>query len=248
MNPAVALPGILLSVVLASIAVGIRAADHPAPDEIQIRGRATLEGKAPPEKILPLPADCARAHAKPPTTRFYSVSADGGLADVIVRVTKGLSDRKMQVPAQPHVIRQFGCIFEPYLSVVQTGQTVLVQNAGAELHNVHLTATRNPERNYAQMPGGQRSIQLAKPEESIRLKCDVHPWEFAYITALDHPFFAVTDANGDFSLPPLPPGEYEGEAKHRKAGTLRHTIHIKPGEPAILDFQFKLIQEQAALQ
>ena len=45
-----------------------------------------------------------------------------------------------------------------------------------------------------------------KPELFIKVKCDVHPWMFAYICVVDHPWFAVTDQKGNFTLPPgLPP-------------------------------------------
>ena len=246
MNPGKLLRPIVASAALTLLGGGVQAAEQNL--GARIGGRAILEGKAPPEKVLPLKGDCAKAHAKPPTTRFYAVSADGGLADVVVRVAEGLPDRRWRVPAQAQVIRQAGCIFEPYVSAVQAGQTVVIHNAGAEMHNVHLTSLRNPERNYAQMPGGKLSISLAMAEESVRLKCDVHPWEFAYLTVVEHPFFAVTDQNGEFSLPPLPPGEYLLEAKHRKAGTVRQKVEVKSREASSVEFRFKVVEDRAELR
>jgi hypothetical protein len=77
----------------------------------------------------------------------------------------------------------------------------------------------------AAMPGGGRS-----PRPFIQFKCDVHPWEYAYVAVLDHSFFAVTGTDGTFELPPLPAGRYTLEAVHLKAGTSTQRVTIGRGE------------------
>ena len=51
--------------------------------------------------------------------------------------------------------------------------------------------------------------RFTHPEVMIPVKCDVHAWMRSYIGVLDHPFFAVTDANGSFAIEGLPPGVTE---------------------------------------
>ena len=53
----------------------------------------------------------------------------------------------------------------------------------------------------------------------VPVKCNVHAWMNAYVGVLEHPFFAVTDANGRFSIPQLPPGTYTIETWHERLGT-----------------------------
>ncbi|MBI3880051.1 MAG: carboxypeptidase regulatory-like domain-containing protein, partial [Verrucomicrobia bacterium] len=90
-------------------------------------------------------------------------------------------------------------------------------------------------------PVSELGFQIANAELPVRLKCDVHPWEFAYIFCVDHPFFAVTDTNGMFHFPqPLPPGKYVLEAIHRKAGRLTKEIEITDGRGARVDFEFEV--------
>jgi len=122
-----------------------------------------------------------------------------------------------------------------------SGQTVIVANADTVLHNMHLTSERNGEYNRAQLPKQHVSFTLRQPEVSVRLKCDVHPWEFGYICVSDHPFFAVTDADGRFEFPPgLPPGRYSIEARHLKAGAVTQEVAIARGERKRLEFTLEV--------
>jgi hypothetical protein len=50
----------------------------------------------------------------------------------------------------------------------------------------------------------------------VRFKCDVHPWMFAYVGVVEHPFFAVTDKDGAFKISDVPNGKYTIEAYHPK--------------------------------
>jgi hypothetical protein len=122
---------------------------------------------------------------------------------------------------------------------VLTGQKIRLSNSDPVLHNIHATPKLNREVNRA-LPSQGHAAELSfpTPELSIRIKCDVHPWMFAYVSALEHPYFAVTDTNGDFSFPRgLPPGHYLIAATHLKAGETvfeidvghSHTHHVKLG-------------------
>jgi hypothetical protein len=73
----------------------------------------------------------------------------------------------------------------------------------------------------------------------IRFKCDLHPWEYGYVAVIEHPFFAITDRDGAFELPPLPVGHYTLEAVHLKAGTNTQQIQIRSDERKPLTITFK---------
>ena len=60
------------------------------------------------------------------------------------------------------------------------------------------------------------------------MKCDVHPWMFAYIGVVDHPYFAVTDKDGNFTIKNVPAGKYTVEAVHQKAGPRARRRKSKP--------------------
>jgi hypothetical protein len=110
-------------------------------------------------------------------------------------------------------------MYEPYVMGVVTGQKFKVHNSDALLHNVHATPKVNKEFNFAQVSKGQENEKsFDQPEVLVRMKCDVHPWMFAYIGVVDHPYFAVTDKDGNFTIKNVPPGKYTVEAYHLKAG------------------------------
>ncbi len=201
----------------------------------EVSGKVSFKGAQPAERPLPLDPACGASFkkanpVKKPTTRFYAVSKDGGLADVLVQV-KGLKGGPKASGAL--VVDQVGCEYLPYVSACRTGQTITVKNSDPVLHNVHPTprAAGNKEYNKAQLPNGPAlSFVYNNPEEFLRFKCDVHPWMFSYVNVLDHGYFAVTDANGAFTLNGVPDGTYEVVATHRKLGSSSQKVTVKGGK------------------
>jgi hypothetical protein len=117
-------------------------------------------------------------------------------------------------------VDQKGCEYTPYVAACQTGQSIVVKNSDPVLHNVHTepTAAGNESYNKAQMAGGaDLTFTYGKSENFLKFKCDVHPWMFAYVTVVDHPYYAVTGKDGTFTIKDVPPGEYTLVAMHRKA-------------------------------
>ena len=196
-----------------------------------ITGTITLKGTAPAAKeITPIKDDpnCAAMYPGAlPKTMFYVVGANGELADVIVSL-KGISGQSTGASATPAVLDQKGCLYTPQILAVQTGQKIIVKNSDPCVHNVHVTPTANPEANQVQMPGGaDLTFTFDKPEPFLKFKCDVHPWMFAWVSVFDHPYFAVSGADGKFTIKNVPPGKYTLEAAHRKLGTQTADIEVK---------------------
>jgi plastocyanin len=185
-----------------------------------ITGTVTLNGTPPPEKeITPLKDDatCGKLVQGMPTTHFYVVGPNKGLADVVVML-KGISGKSTGASAPPAELDQKGCQYVPSILAVQTGQKIVVKNSDPVLHNVHtLSAAGNTDQNLAQMAGSpDLTFSFDKPENFLKFKCDVHGWMYAWVTVVDHPYFAVTDKDGKFTIKNVPPGKYTLAALHRK--------------------------------
>jgi plastocyanin len=206
-----------------------------------IIGTVTLKGTPPKEiDITPLKDDpnCGPMHKTMPTTHFYVVGPNHGLADVVVYLD-GIKGQSTGASAPSVELDQKGCEYEPQILAVQTGQKIIVKNSDPVLHNVHDTPTvsGNEEHNNAQMPGSPPlTFTFPDPEMFLRFKCDVHPWMFAWVSIFDHPYFAVTDKNGSFKISNVKPGKYTLVAQHRKAGKETQQIEVKEGEPTKVNF------------
>jgi hypothetical protein len=209
-----------------------------------ITGQVVLLGIPPPEVPLPVDPTCGLPRTRlPRTTRFYVVGPEGGLADVVVFIRSGLVARGYRPPTKPLLIDQVGCEFVPYVAAVMTGQTICVRNSDAALHNVHFTASAAGNRPFNRMMSPRSTdltVSFRAEERFLRLKCDLHPWMFAYVTVLPHPFFAVTDANGAFRIVGLPSGEYVVKALHRKAGGQSRLVKVRAGETTALNFSLSV--------
>ena len=204
-----------------------------ARSEASILGRVTLKGEPPSERTIIMDATCGQLHPEPALTRHYVVGRDGGLANVLVYV-KSREVRANSIQAAlrrsetPTVLDNVRCMFEPYVVGVLVGQPLKLVNSDPVLHNAHFVPKTNRERNLA-LPtkGHSTTVRFDAPELFMRVKCDVHPWMFAYVSAIEHSFFSVTDTNGMFALPAgLSSGTYQIAALHHRAGEVTEEIEI----------------------
>ena len=210
-----------------------------------IHGRVWLAGTPPPEIPIPSGAcgDLPSLQSKPITTRHYLVTPDGRLANVLVYIKDGLPPSGFAVPTNRASLALANCLYEPYVMGVQAGQVMTIRNSDPLTHSLHSTSKLNRQVNFALSTGQTRNLIFAKPEifPLVRMSCDLHPWEFAYIGVLPHPFFAVTDGEGMFSFRAgLPPGKYLIAAFHVKAGESVQEISVGENDAKFLEFSLSV--------
>jgi hypothetical protein len=141
-------------------------------------------------------------------------------------------------PIKKPVLDNVGCLFEPYVLGVVAGQEFEIRNSDSIMHNVHATGKLNKEFNFAMPHKGQvNRKRFNVPEVFVRVKCDVHPWMFAYIGVVENPFFAVTEKAGTFKIPGrLRAGKYTLVAAHPRAGEAAREIVVAEGQPLAVNF------------
>lgn len=188
-----------------------------------VTGKANFGGTAPKPTPIKMNADpvCAKETAgKTVLKEEVVVNSNKTLANVFVYVKSGLKGTPPAAPTEAVTFDQKGCVYTPHVVGVRVGQPLKIINSDPTLHNVNAQAKTNAKFN-AGMPTKGQTIEkkFTKPETMVKVKCDVHGWMTAYIGVLDHPYFAVTDNTGAFTLKDLPAGEYELEAWHEKLGT-----------------------------
>jgi plastocyanin len=161
------------------------------------------------------------------------------LQNVFVYVKDGLGTLKFPVPPAPLVLDQKGCQYRPHVFGVQVGQPIEILNSDATLHNIHAWPMANAEFNKGQALQGMKDTHVFSTREvMVPFRCDVHRWMNSFVGVLDHPFFAVTGADGSFSLKGLPPGTYTIEAWHEKFGTKTASVTVGAKESKDVAFTF----------
>ena len=72
----------------------------------------------------------------------------------------------------------------------------------------------------------------------LKLVCDTHAWMLGWIHVFDHPYYAITDERGQFSLPNVPAGTYTLKAWHEDGGTKSFEITVPESEEIRAAFEF----------
>ncbi len=200
-----------------------------------VTGAIHFSGTAPKPELISMNADpvCSSLHSTPVYQDHVVVNSNGMLQNVFIYIKEGLKEKPSQVPKEPVTIDQKGCQYSPHVLGIQTGQPFQIINSDETLHNIHSLAQNTKQFNLG-MPiqGMKMNKQFEKPEVMVKLKCDVHPWMNAYVGVLDHPYFAVSGADGSFHIQNVPPGEYVIEAWHEMYGTKTESVTVAEGEVA----------------
>ncbi len=206
-----------------------------------VTGTITYEGAVPKFREVKMDGDpvCLSKHKEKVFPQSLVLGKDNALANVFVYVKNGIFDKKFPPPEEPVVITQEGCMYDPHVLGIMVGQKLKILNPDGTLHNVHALAKVNSEFNLA-MPKFRRETTkvFGKPEFMFPLKCDVHPWMSAWVSVMDHPYFAVTEEDGRFHIDGLTPGKFEIEAWHEKLGTKSGSVIIRSVGTSEINFSF----------
>jgi plastocyanin len=200
-----------------------------------ISGQVKFQGTPPAAKTLEVTKDkevCGQHEIK---DEEVIVSSGGGLQNAvvsIVNITKGKA-----FGAAEAILDQQGCKYVPHVLLFPAGSNVKINNDDGILHNIHTYSTKNPPINRAQ-PKFKKTIEekFGQPEV-IKVTCDAHGWMQGWFVSQDNPYYAKTDADGNFKLTDVPAGEYEVKVWHGKLGEKTQKVTVPAGGDAKANFE-----------
>lgn len=141
---------------------------------------------------------------------------------------------KVQGPFEPPkehaAIEQRGVEFHPRVLPVLKGTAVDFPNRDPIYHNVFSLspAKKFDLGHYAQ--DGTKS-EVFDQVGVVKVYCEIHEHMRATVLVLENPFFAATDAEGNYRIENLPPGAYTLVAWHENSKELvRQAVEVKAGE------------------
>jgi hypothetical protein len=201
-----------------------------------LSGRVTFEGDLPePVSLLGEINDlknaedkacCKAAPAAQKVKQNWVIDKNRGVANVFVWI-KPPSD-KVVFPIHKDdkerkdtiVMDQPFCAFEPRVvalfpeyhdgsKIVKTGQKFMIKNSSIVPHNVRGTPSMkygNDLFNHNIPSKSDREYSFKPQPNPFPLVCDLHKFMAGYVAVFNHPYFAVTKADGTFEIPRVPAG------------------------------------------
>jgi hypothetical protein len=204
----------VLARVLAGLAIVALVCAGPAwPYEVtavkdggSLSGAVKFAGALPklePVRVIKNQEFCGRS--KP--NEALIVGAGRGVKNAVVWI-EGITAGK-KFAGKPIFLDNSKCVFSPHVAVAFLAEKALVVNGDEVLHNVNATGAN--AFNLA-LPNKGQQIDIAKRIKRVgvsELRCNAHVHMRGWMITLDHPYTAVTDEDGHFTIDNIPPGKYK---------------------------------------
>jgi plastocyanin len=141
--------------------------------------------------------------------------------------------------ATPMGIMNEKCRFAPRVQIVRPNATITTSSKDPILHTTNaINESGKTLFNIAvPIPGIKINRQLASPG-LVRLVCNTHPWMRGYVIVTDDRA-AMTEADGKFTLPDVPPGTYQLRIWHETLKGEPQKVTVAAGRATTIDFELK---------
>jgi plastocyanin len=210
-----------------------------------LQGAVTWSGDLP--KLAPLAVDkdtdtCGKEKQNP---RLVIDPASKGVANAVVfleNVTKGAD-----LSPKEATLDQKSCVYEPHVQIIPRGSKITYLNSDPTLHNVHGYLGEDSAFNLAMPTAGMKLTKELKKPGFLSLKCDAgHVWMSAYLVVVEHPYYALTDAQGRYEIKDIPPGKYQVKMWHEGWETTLNEGAITYSKPVEVSREAEIAKDAAA--
>jgi hypothetical protein len=210
-------------IVLVLVLASVRGAAQSSYQTITVNDGGTITGTvkwAGPVPKLPAilinkdPEICdPQGQKKRDLERLVISSNNGGVANTVVFLKDISRGKAMDLPEGRQFLNQKTCRYEPHVLLVPDNGTLQLKSSDPILHTVHMSGAS--DYNLPFPFANQTVSRTMNREGTVDLRCNAgHVWMNAEMLVVPHPYYAVTDEDGNFKLTNVPPGEYEIEAWH----------------------------------
>jgi len=234
---------LMLAALVASIATVLRAENGRG----TISGTVRLVGPPPgiPTVLPQTDFDMCGSMARP--TQSLLLGSNQTVRNAIVYLAGYAQNMHGNGTNDAIVLDQRDCEFVPRIQIARSGAPLILKNSDPILHVVRIdsmTATNGPRmllKAATPYAGYEKIYQLANFREPMLLQvtsANGHEWMAAYIAVLPHPWAALTDENGRFTLRNVPGGTHRIYVWHEALGTMARDVRVNSEGSTMVDFQF----------
>lgn len=136
------------------------------------------------------------------------------------------------LPVTTAEIRQEQESFSPRVVAVTRGSSVTFPNFDPYFHNV-FSLSRAASFDLGRFAAGQRRTRQFDKAGLVKVYCHIHSQMSASILVLDHPFFAIPEEDGTFTLPQVPAGDYTLVGWHERVGEQTVRLSVQAGRTTV---------------
>ena len=203
-------------------------------------GSVTIAGDIPADSIIHPTSDVTTCGAE---VASGAIEHDGSsLAGAVVWLDGVRAGKPLPLVRRYDVINE-GCLVVPRVQAVMVGGTLNIRSLDPVTHRTRLVrdGVAKPVALVSETDEGQvvpLDHALDQPGQ-IEIRCDLHPWTRGYIAVFDHPYFAVTTANGNFAFDSVPPGTYALKVWHERMGTTTREVVVAANGTANVDVELR---------
>ena len=196
-----------------------------------ISGTITFAGDAPEVKPVEVTKDTKVCAQTQKYDESLVVGENKGIKNAVVSISNISNGKDF---GEAMVLDQKECVYTPHIVLTPAGSELEILNNDGILHNIHTYSEANPAFNQAQPKFKKKLKKKFDQPEVVRVECDAHGWMKGWIVVMDHPYYAVTDGEGKFSLSDVPAGEYEVKIWHETLGEAMQKVTVEAGGDASL--------------
>ena len=170
---------------------------------------------------------------------IYLIEANGGLKNAVVFL-ESAPPGKQADPQKENFLYNDGCRYAPHVMAFQRGEKLRVKSNDPKLHIPHGYLGERTVFNLS-LPFKNTTLDATsriRQPGIMKVVCDTHAWMLGFVHVFDHPFFAVTNEQGAFLIPELPPGNYVLKAWHEDAGIKSQEIVVPESGDVRVNFDF----------
>jgi hypothetical protein len=157
----------------------------------------------------------------------YVIAPNGGLKNVVVYIESAPQGKPADLKKENFLYND-GCRYSPHVSAIYLGEKLKVKSHDPKLHIPHGYLGDRTVFNLS-LPFKNTTLDATsriRQPGMMKVVCDTHAWMLGFVHVFDHPFFAVTNEQGAFSIPDLPAGNYILKAWHEEGGTKSQEITV----------------------
>lgn len=213
----------------------------PVTNPGQVSGTITVGGDVPADTVVRPTSDVTTCGTE---LTDVTIEHNGPLLSGAVVWLDGVRSGKALPLVRRYDVINEGCLIVPRVQAAIAGGTINIRSLDPVIHRTRLVRAgeAKPVALVTETDEGQvvpLDHALDVPGQ-LEVRCDQHPWTRGYIAVFDHPYFAVTSANGAFAFDSVPPGKYTLRVWHERLGTASREVTIGGGQAVTADVELRV--------